>query len=345
MPITLRIICTCILALCVAPATVSAASTDVSTPVSSNPKFVWQRDITYTTRANLPLKLDVVRAKQTQGVRPLVIIVHGGGWWSGTKSDNAKSNLVQQRFALAGFTSASIDYRLACDDGSDETHQRIAFSVRYKLSSQLCGAYIPDQIEDIHSAVIYLRRNAKRFNADPNKIALVGISAGGHLSLLAAATASYGSRVQGVANWSGATFVDDVAKQDPTKKGTIVGSLTNAIGCTYFMCGDKWRLADPLRALQKARWPFAVISASSRYERIVNPKSLVTYDKEMAQRGWKHDVRIVEKLCHGTGCATFPTSGDGRALTTATARFFMQSLSNPLLPKKPDKKAVWVVIR
>lgn len=314
-----------------------------ATAASAAPRFAWERNIEFATPNGVPLQLDVVRSNASPaGARPLVVIVHGGGWWSGSRIDNAGSNLVQQRFATAGFVTASIDYRLACGNGSGTAPVREAFATRFSLASPLCGAYVPDQVRDVHAAVRYLRTNAARLGADPNRIALVGISAGGHLALLAAATAPYGSRVQAVANWSGATFVDDVAAQDPTRKGTIIASLTNAIGCSFHACRSKWHAADPLRALNKARWAFATFNASSVYERIVHPKSLAAYDRAVAKRGWRHEYRPVDGVCHGTGCAgMLTTAGDGRTLTSATARFFMQSLANPVLPKpKPKPKPV-----
>lgn len=318
-----------------------AVSLVLASSASAAPRFAWQRNLEFAAPNGVPLQLDVVRASAAPaGPRPLVIIVHGGGWWSGTRIDNAGSNLVQQRFATAGFVTASIDYRLACGNGTEAAPVRQAFSTRFTLNSPLCGAYVPDQVQDVHAAVRYLRTRAVQFGIDQRRIALVGISAGGHLALLAAATAPYGSRVQAVANWSGATFVDDVAKQDPTRKGTIVASLTNAIGCTIYMCRDRWNAADPLRSLRTARWAFATFNASAVYERIVHPRSLAAYDRAVARRGWRHEHRMVDGVCHGTGCAGLKTTtGDGRTLTSATARFFMQSLSNPVLPKpKPKPK-------
>jgi carboxylesterase type B len=299
--------------------------------------FQWHRNVQFAAPNGVPLRLDVVRTVQAKPtLRPIVIIVHGGGWWSGTRTDNAGSNLVQQRFASAGFVTASTDYRLSCGNPAAGGTARSAYQAHYNLASPLCGAYVPDQVADIHRAVSFLRSHARWYGGDPNRIALVGISSGGHLSLLAAATAGYGSRVQAVANWSGATFVDDVAKQDPTKRGTIVASLTNAIGCTIFMCHAKWNAADPLRALRTAHWSFATFNASSKYERIVNPKSLAAYDRAVARKRWKHQLRYVTRVCHGTGCAGLPTTaGDGRSLTTTTARFFMQAMPVKWVLTKP----------
>ena len=312
-----------------------------ATSAEAASRFAWQRNLEFAAPNGVPLQLDVVRADTAPaGPRPLVIIVHGGGWWSGTRIDNAGSNLIQQRFARAGFVTASIDYRLTCGNVRAGAPAREAFATTFTLASPLCGAFVPDQVDDVHAAVRYLRTNAVQLGIDQRRIGLVGISAGGHLALLAAAKAPYGSRVQAVANWSGATFVDDVAKQDPTRRGTIVASLTNAIGCTIYMCLDKWHASDPLRALRTSRWAFATFNASSRYERIVHPKSLAAYDRAIGKLGWRHEFRQVDGVCHGTGCAGMTTTtGDGRSLTSATARFFMQSLANPIQPKpKPKPK-------
>lgn len=99
---------------------------------------------------------------------PLLIYVHGGAWRFGDKSsfllaDNGLHR-VRERFAHAGFATASINYRLS--------HE----------------ALFPAQINDLKTAIRYFKARAQDFNIDPARIALAGGSAGGHLVQLAAAT-------------------------------------------------------------------------------------------------------------------------------------------------------------
>lgn len=87
-----------------------------------------------------------------------IIVVHGGGWTRGSRTDFAAET---QQFLDAGYLVMSIDYRLA---------------PTYKF---------PAQIEDVKCAVRYLRANADNYGINPEQIAMFGGSAGGHLATLA----------------------------------------------------------------------------------------------------------------------------------------------------------------
>jgi alpha-L-fucosidase 2 len=88
---------------------------------------------------------------------PIAIIIHGGGFVGGNSKNNSEAYCAQF-LAPAGYAVFSINYRLA----------------------PKCP--YPAMVEDVERAVRYLRHNAKKWQADPNRIALVGGSAGGYLS-------------------------------------------------------------------------------------------------------------------------------------------------------------------
>lgn len=92
---------------------------------------------------------------------PALILVHGGGWMRGDRTWNVQP--LFHPFAAAGFAWFSVSYRLATDFMN-----------------------FGEAVEDIRQAVRHLRENAARYHIDPNRIALVGESAGGHLASLAA---------------------------------------------------------------------------------------------------------------------------------------------------------------
>lgn len=64
-------------------------------------------------------------------------------------------------------------------------HGYVVASVQYRTSGQ---AAFPAQIEDVKSAIRYLRANADRLGIDPERIGVVGHSAGGHLAAMLGAT-------------------------------------------------------------------------------------------------------------------------------------------------------------
>ena len=91
---------------------------------------------------------------------PIAIIIHGGGFVRGNSKNNSEAYCADF-LAPAGYAVFSINYRLA---------PKFPY---------------PAMVEDVQRAIRYLRHNAKKWHADPNRIALVGGSAGGYLSNMA----------------------------------------------------------------------------------------------------------------------------------------------------------------
>ncbi len=115
-----------------------------------------RRDITYCTADGVELKLDFFLPKQPLGVVPLVIYVHGGGWFEGDKR-GGEGMLDAPALLEAGFAFATLNYRLAPE---------------YKF---------PAMIQDVKCAIRFLRAHAGEYRIDPQKIGIYGASAGGHL--------------------------------------------------------------------------------------------------------------------------------------------------------------------
>jgi acetyl esterase/lipase len=94
---------------------------------------------------------------------PVVVAVHGGGWQSGDRSFYRHWGPY---FASHGIGLFSIDYRLAAPG-------RPSF---------------PEAAHDVRAAIQFVRGNAVQLGVDPNRIALMGDSAGAHLTSLVALT-------------------------------------------------------------------------------------------------------------------------------------------------------------
>ncbi|GLX86962.1 hypothetical protein tloyanaT_32150 [Thalassotalea loyana] len=93
--------------------------------------------------------------------RPVILLVHGGGFISGDKS---RKNKQIVKFSTRGFVAASAMYRLA---------------PKHKF---------PSAIEDIKLAVRFLKANADKYHIDPERIIVSGSSAGSYLAVMVGVT-------------------------------------------------------------------------------------------------------------------------------------------------------------
>ena len=121
--------------------------------------------VTYARPEGEQLKLDVWRPPDEgntagQGRRPAVVAVHGGGGIQGGRGEEAPWG---EWLAQQGYVVFSIDYRLGFGSSLDATG-------------------------DVKCAVGWVKENAGRYGVDPDRIAMMGHSAGGRLGLLTAYT-------------------------------------------------------------------------------------------------------------------------------------------------------------
>lgn len=114
-------------------------------------------DIEYGVGGQRPLKLDLYLPKGRTQASGAILFIHGGAWKSGKRGD-LKYYCV--KFAERGYVTATASYRLTQ------------------------GAPFPAAVEDVKCAVRWLRANAGTHLVDPNRIAVSGNSAGGHLALM-----------------------------------------------------------------------------------------------------------------------------------------------------------------
>ena len=153
------------------------------------------RDLAYVRDGHDRQKLDLFLPEKSTGPLPLVIWVHGGGWQNGSKDQCLPLRLA---FTARGYAVASLNYRLSGH------------------------AIFPAQIEDCQAAVRWLRDHTKDYNLDPERFAVWGASAGGHLvALLGTAgdstefaptpSSKTSARVQAVCNFYGPTDLQKFA--------------------------------------------------------------------------------------------------------------------------------------
>lgn len=118
----------------------------------------YDANIQFAVPDGVPLQLDLYRPIQ-MGQHPTVVMIHGGAWQRGSPTDNA---WVSRYLAGQGYTVVAIAYR---------------FAPQYTF---------PAQIEDVRSALEFVRQNSAKYEIDLNRMAIMGRSAGAQLAMLAA---------------------------------------------------------------------------------------------------------------------------------------------------------------
>ncbi|MFS0838874.1 alpha/beta hydrolase fold domain-containing protein [Paenibacillus sp. 1P03SA] len=118
-------------------------------------------DIEYMRHGERVMRLNMIRPAFRQGPLPLLVYVQGSGWRE-QKLYEAIPQLSD--FAHQGYVVASVEYRPSSE------------------------AEFPAQIQDVKSAIRYLRANAGRYGIDTDRVAIWGDSSGGHMASLAGVT-------------------------------------------------------------------------------------------------------------------------------------------------------------
>jgi acetyl esterase len=128
--------------------------------------------IEYTRAGGVRLALDA-SVPPCEGPCPAVIVVHGGGWVRGDRRTDVEPLL--QPLYDAGFAWFSISYRMMEDP--------LQFGAA---------------VQDVEAAIRWVKSHAREYGIDPQRIALVGESAGGQLAAMAALRGGKETAVRGV---------------------------------------------------------------------------------------------------------------------------------------------------
>ncbi|MFE9646785.1 alpha/beta hydrolase fold domain-containing protein [Streptomyces sp. NPDC006365] len=289
-------------ATAVAAATALVTTAGAATPsptTAKTPEVQVTKNLAYApaqpagTEGHL-LDLYVPRSKQPV---PLVISTRGSAWLA----DNGRrdADKVAAELNPAGYAVAGVSIR---------------------SSSQ---ARFPSQLHDIKAAIRWLRANAKKYNLDPERVAIMGDSSGGWTSAMAAVT-SNNPAMEGEVGISGPSsavqaaipfypptdFLQmDAHMPDNCEEFNAIMRITGChndprspeslvLGCTITECPDKVAAANPLTYVGKRPIPPTLIFHGE-------PDALVPY----------HQGRLLfEKLAadgHDTGMYSFPKAAHG----------------------------------
>ena len=208
-------------------------------PFASSPQVEVRGDISFLTSAR-PEKLDLYLPKSRKAGEksPAVLLIHGGGWKEGDKRQ-AREIEFGMTLAKNGFVAASINYALRSD-----------------------GKF-PLNLQDCKNGVRYLRAHADELGIDPNRISVMGGSAGGHLALLVAYTADQSNlapsqpypgvsdKVSSVVDFYGVSNLATRKETDPNGKPLKIEPLDSTTQSIFGSTPQDWKKASPVTYVKR----------------------------------------------------------------------------------------------
>lgn len=195
------------------------------------------KDLVYKNLDAKTLHLDAFYKNENTKL-PAVILIHGGGWKSGNKS---QMQFMAQAIASKGYSCFAIEYRLSPE------------------------AKYPAAILDVKSAIKFIKSNAEKFNVDPSRIAVLGCSSGGQMAALIGTT-NENSAFEDKDDWSQNAKVQAIIDMDgilafkhPESQEGKAASLW--LGGTYEQKPETWQQASALTHTDKNTPPILFINS------------------------------------------------------------------------------------
>ncbi|MCG8601292.1 MAG: alpha/beta hydrolase [Verrucomicrobiales bacterium] len=233
-------------------------------------------DVAYAKFGGREVHLDWFRPDD-KNVYPGILLIHGGGWIGGSRK---AFGTTAQDLARLGYVVANIDYRLATE------------------------AKFPGAVLDCKAAVRWMRANAEELGLDPDHIAAVGGSAGGHLAAMVATTSGNPdfadeanhpeeSDVLHALVIMGAG-VDQVARIKESKNGSIKNCVI-FFGGEYREVPETYAQGSPITHLSEKTPPVLMLDGGNdrpgqRYGE---------FRKKLDSLGVRNDLRVIPNAKHG----------------------------------------------
>lgn len=227
-------------------------------------------NLPFSSRDGRRLALDVyLPPGETTQPRPVMIAIHGGGWRRFNKEEFGPRAAV---FARQGFVVVVPNYTL----------------------SRASAASWPANFEDVRAAVAWTRSNAARFGIDPNRLAAVGESAGGHLAELLGTHGDYPdglgarARVNAVVALAGPSDLNTLSATSRQGAGLAVAQM---LGSRRGGASNLGRLASPITYVSATSAPMLLIHGQS--DLLVPPDQSITMALALQRVGVRSQVVMV----------------------------------------------------
>ncbi|HET7618187.1 MAG TPA: alpha/beta hydrolase [Vicinamibacterales bacterium] len=275
---------------------------DLFRPPQSQPIRFETRE--YARYAGEPLTLDVYQPGYAHGPLPGVIVVPGGTWRGG---DNSEFVAFNAYLAARDYVVLSINRRLA---------PRWPF---------------PAARDDVLSALAFAKVNGPQFGIDPDRIVLLGRSAGGELALLAAYTAG-DPAVRGVVSiYGGSDLQYEYEHPAPSMLVDTRTALEVYLGGPPAKREDAYFAASPINFVSAASPPTLLIQGA--LDRMVTPEETARLETRLRAAGVKHLTVNLPWATHK--CDKSFAGPCGQMVTYAVERF-LDGVTIPPEPQAPQ---------
>jgi acetyl esterase/lipase len=249
-----------------------------------------ERDVAYGPDPEQ--RMDVYRPANARNA-PVILMVHGGGW---SRGDKEAANVVNNKVAHwlpKGYIVVSVGYRMV---------PRVT-----PLG----------EVDDVARALAFAQNKGPAWGGDPNRIVMMGHSAGAHLVSLMSADRSIATRA-GAGSWLGTVALDSAAY-----------NVAEIMEQRHYPLYDKafgsdrqlWRDASPTLRLTHAPVPMLLVCSSRRDNSCAQASAFAAKATSLGGR-----VKVVPvDLGHADINAQVGTPGS----LTATVDAFLQTLELP----------------
>lgn len=226
-----------------------------------------QRDLAYGSDPLQRLDVYLPPPRLQEGPMPVIVMVHGGGWRRGDKDSSTVVDNKAARWLPRGLVFVSVNYRLLPD------------------------ADPAQQADDVAHALAWVQQHAGEWQADPQRIVLMGHSAGAHLVSLLGADPS---RVQAAGGrpWLGTVALDSAAEDvEAVMQRRHLRLYDKAFGKDPAF----WQSVSPLRQLKAGTAPQLLVCSTERRDHPCDQARTVA--KRAAELGVRAQV-LPQALSH-----------------------------------------------
>lgn len=181
---------------------------------------------------------------------PVLVFIHGGTWISGSKDLYIE---LGKNFAAKGVTTAVINYRL----GDVASYNQMA--------------------ADCAAAVKWIHEHAKQYHGNPDRVSVMGHSAGGHLAALITLDPDYFKALHTPNPIKGCLLIDAFGLNiDTFIQSPLAYMYRSSVARVFTSDPVQWKKASPVNHVEQNKVPFYIVTGTNSYPFLVQDNMLFT---------------------------------------------------------------------